>query len=534
MTTGKSSDIMVDYTQIDRPLFNDENSKGNYGRRRCKREECMIKEEIKGVQDLSLEAQGLKESVEKMHLPQGLSLQRTVLSLGDIMYNNYGWDNAQDFISNHEQYQNFNSFQNFNAYQVNSFDCYNSYYAPYPPSTDFSYSFDNQYHDDSYVCNGIYESLGHSNPSLLSLGLLKHFDDSNFEISNKGDIPCEVESIGWYKENAKRNIFIKEVQLVMHDGCLQVPPCVNFPTIHDSCLAIDDNFVSDESTCLVDDSPMCGNYGRRRCKREEYMIKEEIKGVQDLSLEAQGLKKSVEKMHLPQGLSLQRTVLSLGDIMYNNYGWDNAQDFISNHEQYQNFNSFQNFNAYQVNSFDCYNSYYAPYPPSTDFSYSFDNQYHDDSYVCNGIYESLGHSNPSLLSLGLLKHFDDSNFEISNKGDIPCEVESIGWYKENAKRNIFIKEVQLVMHDGCLQVPPCVNFPTIHDSCLAIDDNFVSDESTCLVDDSPMCGNYGRRRCKREEYMIKEEIKGVQDLSLEAQGLKKSVEKMHLPQGLSL
>ncbi|XP_074377951.1 uncharacterized protein LOC141719468 [Apium graveolens] len=46
------------------------------------------------------------------------------------------------------------------------------------------------------------------------------------------------------------------------------------------------------------------NYGRRRCKREEYMIKEEIKGVLDLSLEIQGLKESVEKMHLPQGLSL--------------------------------------------------------------------------------------------------------------------------------------------------------------------------------------------------------------------------------------
>ena len=81
----------------------------------------------------------------------------------------------------------------------------------YPPSTDFSYSFDNQYHDDSYVCNGVDESLSHSNPFLLSLGLLKHFDDPNFEIANKSDIPCEPESIGWYEENRERNHFIMEV-----------------------------------------------------------------------------------------------------------------------------------------------------------------------------------------------------------------------------------------------------------------------------------------------------------------------------------
>ncbi|KAL8116608.1 hypothetical protein AgCh_022954 [Apium graveolens] len=50
-----------------------------------------------------------------------------------------------------------------------------------------------------------------------------------------------------------------EVQLMKHDGCLQVPPYVNFPTIHESCLAIDDNFVFDETTCSVDYSPMCDN-----------------------------------------------------------------------------------------------------------------------------------------------------------------------------------------------------------------------------------------------------------------------------------
>ncbi|KAL8126204.1 hypothetical protein AgCh_013480 [Apium graveolens] len=55
---------------------------------------------------------------------------------------------------------------------------------------------------------------------------------------------------------------------------------------------------------IDENSSFTRNYGRRRCKREEYMIKEEIKGVLDLSLEIQGLKESVEKMHLPQGLSL--------------------------------------------------------------------------------------------------------------------------------------------------------------------------------------------------------------------------------------
>ncbi|KAL8116599.1 hypothetical protein AgCh_022945 [Apium graveolens] len=65
--------------------------------------------------------------------------------------------------------------------------------------------------------------------------------------------------VGWYNENAKKKCFIKEVQLVKHYGCLQVPPYVNFPTIHDSCLAIDDNFVFDETTCSVDYSPMCDN-----------------------------------------------------------------------------------------------------------------------------------------------------------------------------------------------------------------------------------------------------------------------------------
>ena len=45
----------------------------------------------------------------------------------------------------------------------------------------------------------------------------------------------------------------------MHNGCLEVPPCVNFPTNHDSYLAIDDKFVSDEPTCLTDDCPILDN-----------------------------------------------------------------------------------------------------------------------------------------------------------------------------------------------------------------------------------------------------------------------------------
>ena len=174
------------------------------------------------------------------------------------MDHNFGWNNAQSFFNNRERYQNFNSFQNFDAYQVNSFDCYNSYYASYPYSIDFSYSFENQYHN-SYICNGVDKSLVQSNPSLLSLGLFKHFDDPTFEIVNNNKISCVAESIGWYEENAKRNIFIMEVQLVMHNGCLQVPPCVNFPTNHDSYLAIDDNFVSDEPTCLTDYCPILDN-----------------------------------------------------------------------------------------------------------------------------------------------------------------------------------------------------------------------------------------------------------------------------------
>lgn len=38
-------------------------------------------------------------------------------------------------------------------------------------------------------------SLNQSNPSLLSMGLLKHFDDQSFDIANKSNIPCEVKSI---------------------------------------------------------------------------------------------------------------------------------------------------------------------------------------------------------------------------------------------------------------------------------------------------------------------------------------------------
>ena len=43
-----------------------------------------------------------------------------------------------------------------------------------------------------------------------------------------------------------------DVQLVMHDGCFRIPPCVDFPLCHDTYLATDENLVSDESTCLDD------------------------------------------------------------------------------------------------------------------------------------------------------------------------------------------------------------------------------------------------------------------------------------------
>ena len=43
-----------------------------------------------------------------------------------------------------------------------------------------------------------------------------------------------------------------DVQLVMHNGCFRIPPCVDFPLCHDTYLATDENLVSDESTCLDD------------------------------------------------------------------------------------------------------------------------------------------------------------------------------------------------------------------------------------------------------------------------------------------
>ncbi|KAL8100012.1 hypothetical protein AgCh_032321 [Apium graveolens] len=81
------------------------------------------------------------------------------------------------------------------------------------------------------------------------------------------------------------------------------------------------DFDEDKEEYMPTQSSTSRNYGRRRCKREEYMIKEEIKGVQDLSLEAQGLKESVEKMHLPQGLSLcynsyMRRSISAGNLEF--------------------------------------------------------------------------------------------------------------------------------------------------------------------------------------------------------------------------
>lgn len=73
----------------------------------------------------------------------------------------------------------------------------NSYYALYSPRTDFSYFFKNQYHDNSYISNGVDKVLIQSNPSLHFFGLFKHFVDPTFEISSKNEIPCEVELVGW-------------------------------------------------------------------------------------------------------------------------------------------------------------------------------------------------------------------------------------------------------------------------------------------------------------------------------------------------
>lgn len=175
---------------------------------------------------------------------------------------NFGWNNAQNFYNNQERYQDFNPYPQFNAYedcnayQVNSFYSENSFYAAYPPSNDFSFALENQYHDDlnPYMCNDVDTSLIQSDPSLLSMGVFNHFQDPPLEIASDNDIPCD--SIAWYEENAKLNNFIWEVRAVWHDGCSLTPPCVNFPLCHDSCLAIDDNVVSDESTCVVDNRPM--------------------------------------------------------------------------------------------------------------------------------------------------------------------------------------------------------------------------------------------------------------------------------------
>ena len=93
------------------------------------------------------------------------------------------------------------------------------------------------------------------NPSLISLGLFAHIDEPKFEVANKTDIICQ-DSISWYEENAKRNTFIMEVQLVMHNGCFKIPPCVDFPLWHDTYLEPDENLVCDESTCLDDICPL--------------------------------------------------------------------------------------------------------------------------------------------------------------------------------------------------------------------------------------------------------------------------------------
>lgn len=94
----------------------------------------------------------------------------------------------------------------------------------------FLYAFENQYHNpSSYICNGVDKSLIQFNSYLHSLGLFEHFDDLTFEITSNDDISCAIESIGWYEKNAKRDNFIIEIQLVMYNGCLQVPTCANFP-----------------------------------------------------------------------------------------------------------------------------------------------------------------------------------------------------------------------------------------------------------------------------------------------------------------
>ncbi|KAL1823664.1 hypothetical protein ACET3Z_010442 [Daucus carota] len=163
---------------------------------------------------------------------------------------NFGWNNAQNFYNDQERYQDYNSFQDFNAYQVNSFDCCNSYYPPYPPNTDFSSASENQCYDP-YPCYDVDKSLVQYNSSLMSMGFFAHIDEPKFEVANKTDIICQ-DSISWYEENAKRNTFIMDVQLVMHNGCFRIPPCVDFPLCNDTYLATEENLVSDESTCLDD------------------------------------------------------------------------------------------------------------------------------------------------------------------------------------------------------------------------------------------------------------------------------------------
>ena len=170
---------------------------------------------------------------------------------------NFGWNNAQNFYNDQERYLDYNSFQDFNAYQVNPFDCCNSYYPPYPPNIDCFYASENQCYDP-YPCYDVDRSLVQYNSSLMSMGLFAHIDQPKFEVANKTDIICQ-DSISWYEENAKRNTFIMEVQLVMHNGCFRIPPCVDFPLCHDTYLAIDENFVSYESTCLDYNCPVLDN-----------------------------------------------------------------------------------------------------------------------------------------------------------------------------------------------------------------------------------------------------------------------------------
>lgn len=157
------------------------------------------------------------------------------------MDNYFGWNNAQDFIHDQERYQDFNSFQNLNAYQVNSLYSTNSCYAPYPPSIDFSYAFENQCYDPQYNSQGHQGSSSSSSSSLEEM--MKQMAANNLQFQNI----------------TSQSISNLEKQMSQLAETVNRLAEVNSPTNHDSCFVIDENFVHDESACLVDDCPRLNN-----------------------------------------------------------------------------------------------------------------------------------------------------------------------------------------------------------------------------------------------------------------------------------